>query len=295
MSDPVVLLSTGDVVGPAGGVTDNSMVLFNGTSGKLIKGNNAVVTTAGLALLDDVNAAAQRATLGLGNVDNTSDVNKPISTATQTALNLKAPLYSPAFTGIPTAPTASVGTSTTQVATTEFVNAEIANDALSIWGGVVNGRTVLQKAGQVDYRSSSIEVGATDGGQAILAFHRHGVEAGTLRLNGGFYFDNNVTSSGAVNATNLFGQSQSWQLVSRAAGVTYTNDTGRPLAISIYGPQFSNNWSVFHLYISGQRVACQRNHTNYSGRNWISGVVPIGATYQLNVEQTGIESWFEYR
>lgn len=65
MSDPVVLLSTGDVVGPAGGVTDNSMVLFSGTSGKLIKGNNAVVTAAGLALLDDVNAAAQRTTLGL--------------------------------------------------------------------------------------------------------------------------------------------------------------------------------------------------------------------------------------
>lgn len=65
MSDPVVLLSTGDVVGPAGGVTDNSMVLFSGTSGKLIKGNNAVVTSAGLALLDDVDAAAQRTTLGL--------------------------------------------------------------------------------------------------------------------------------------------------------------------------------------------------------------------------------------
>jgi len=28
--------------------------------------------------------------VGLGNVDNTSDANKPVSTATQTALNLKA-------------------------------------------------------------------------------------------------------------------------------------------------------------------------------------------------------------
>lgn len=46
-------------------------------------------TAAGLALLDDINAAAQRTTLGLGNVDNTSDANKPISTATQTALNAK--------------------------------------------------------------------------------------------------------------------------------------------------------------------------------------------------------------
>ena len=121
MSDPVVLLSTGDVVGPAGGVTDSSMVLFSGTSGKLIKGNNAVVTAAGLALLDDVDAAAQRVTLGLGNVNNTSDINKPISTATQTALNLKAAINSPPFTGAPSAPTASAGTYSQQLASTAFV------------------------------------------------------------------------------------------------------------------------------------------------------------------------------
>ncbi|MFM7982734.1 MAG: hypothetical protein ACKPKO_25765, partial [Candidatus Fonsibacter sp.] len=36
---------------------------------------------------------------GLGNVDNTADADKPISNATQTALNLKAPLASPVFTG----------------------------------------------------------------------------------------------------------------------------------------------------------------------------------------------------
>ena len=84
--------------------------------------------------------------VGLGSVDNTSDANKPVSTATQTALDLKAPLASPTFTGTvtipsgasisgfaplaspaltgtPTAPTAAPGTDTTQVATTAFVKA----------------------------------------------------------------------------------------------------------------------------------------------------------------------------
>ena len=37
--------------------------------------------------------------VGLGNVDNTSDVDKPVSSATQAALNAKAPLASPTFTG----------------------------------------------------------------------------------------------------------------------------------------------------------------------------------------------------
>jgi hypothetical protein len=91
--------------------------------------------------------------VGLGNVDNTSDVNKPVSTSQQTAIDakvantitngvttvapaqdavfdalaLKADLASPVLTGVPTAPTAAPGTDTTQLATTEFVT-----DAISV-------------------------------------------------------------------------------------------------------------------------------------------------------------------
>jgi len=62
--------------------------------------------------------------VGLGSVDNTSDASKPVSTAQQTALDLKAPLASPTLTGVPAAPTAAQGTSTTQLATTAFVQTE---------------------------------------------------------------------------------------------------------------------------------------------------------------------------
>ena len=40
-----------------------------------------------------------KAMVGLSNVDNTTDVNKPVSDATTTALNLKSNLASPTFTG----------------------------------------------------------------------------------------------------------------------------------------------------------------------------------------------------
>ena len=43
--------------------------------------------------------ALTKSSVGLANVDNTSDANKPVSTATQTALDLKAPLADPTFTG----------------------------------------------------------------------------------------------------------------------------------------------------------------------------------------------------
>lgn len=62
--------------------------------------------------------------VGLGSVDNTSDANKPVSVAQQAALDLKAPIASPALTGTPTAPTAAAATNTTQIATTAFVKAQ---------------------------------------------------------------------------------------------------------------------------------------------------------------------------
>ena len=85
----------------------------------------SAVSAYGLTLVDDADATAARTTLGLGSVDNTADSAKPISTATQSALDLKAPLASPALTGTPTAPTAAANTNTTQVATTAYVQTEL--------------------------------------------------------------------------------------------------------------------------------------------------------------------------
>ncbi len=62
-----------------------------------------------------------KANVGLGLVDNTTDASKPVSTPQQTALDLKANLASPTFTGTPAAPTAAAGTNSAQIATTGFV------------------------------------------------------------------------------------------------------------------------------------------------------------------------------
>lgn len=74
-----------------------------------------------------INAGAvTKSDVGLGNVDNTADADKPVSTPQQTALDLKANIESPSFTGTPAAPTPSSGTNTTQIATTAYVISEIA-------------------------------------------------------------------------------------------------------------------------------------------------------------------------
>lgn len=80
--------------------------------------------------VDSVNGRTGAVTLtktdvGLSAVDNTADSAKTFTEAQVTNLTTdlaaKAPLASPTLTGTPAAPTATAGTSTTQLATTAFV------------------------------------------------------------------------------------------------------------------------------------------------------------------------------
>lgn len=56
-----------------------------------------------------------------------------------TAVATRAPLASPSLTGVPTAPTATAGTNTTQIATTQFVRSEVGNLAPSLTGAGASG------------------------------------------------------------------------------------------------------------------------------------------------------------
>jgi len=60
--------------------------------------------------------------VGLANVDNTADASKPISTATQTALDLKAPIAGPTFTGTLAAADITVSGNLTVNGTTTNLN-----------------------------------------------------------------------------------------------------------------------------------------------------------------------------
>lgn len=144
--------------------------------------------------------------LQLQNVDNTRDLDKPIATLTQLALDNKvekvagkklstedfttdektklasiggtqdlsslAPLLSPNFTGIPIAPTASSGTNSTQIATTAFVNSTVASVASSTNGNFVNVTSNQTVSGNKTFNNNltinSILVGKGSGIQSTL-------------------------------------------------------------------------------------------------------------------------------
>ena len=91
--------------------------------------------------------------------------------ALQTAVNTKADLASPSFTGVPTAPTASSGTSTTQLSTTAFVTTAL--QALypigSIYSATVstNPGTLFGFGTWVAYGEGRVLIGASGAGLYI--------------------------------------------------------------------------------------------------------------------------------
>ena len=102
-----------------------------------------------------------KAQVGLGNVDNTSDTNKPISTATQNALNLKANLASPTFTGTVTAPT-FIG-----ALTGNATSATALQTARTIWGQSFNGGSDV--SGAMTGVATLAMTGALSGATTIAA------------------------------------------------------------------------------------------------------------------------------
>ena len=68
------------------GYITGDWAVWNGTSFDKVDNTDAVATVAGRT----GNVVLTKNDVGLSNVDNTSDANKPVSTAQQTALNLKA-------------------------------------------------------------------------------------------------------------------------------------------------------------------------------------------------------------
>lgn len=125
LSQANVPSGTGDVVGPAS-VTDSHFAQFDGPTGKLLKGGLSLDTDGTFAANSASRVPSQSAVKTYADGLITA-LKNGVSTAFDTLaeiateLALKATIASPTFTGTPAAPTAAEGTSTTQIATTAFV------------------------------------------------------------------------------------------------------------------------------------------------------------------------------
>jgi Protein of unknown function (DUF2793) len=96
--------------------------VIGGGGGGVTDGDKGDIIVSGTGTVWSLDAVQARTTLSINNVDNTADTNKPVSTAQLSALNLKAPLISPAFAGTPTAPTSAALSNNTNLATTAYAD-----------------------------------------------------------------------------------------------------------------------------------------------------------------------------
>lgn len=90
-----------------------------------------------------------------------------------------------------------------------------------------------------------------------------------------------------INSLPLLGVGQTWQNVSRSLGSTYTNNTGRPIQISIFASGSSG--SALALIIDGLELL----RTNQSATIHVTAVIPNGSSYTMTA--AGLGSWKELR
>jgi len=157
------------------GIVDTSILVT--TTGTQTLTNKTITSPQGLAKGD----------VGLGNVNNTSDENKPVSTATQSALDLKAPLDSPTFTGTVTVPNNSfaLGIKTTGDYVATITGGTGIASTASTYG---EGTTHTLSIGQA--------VGTTD--DVTFA----GLTAGTITVNDNLIVTGNLTVNGNTTTLN---------------------------------------------------------------------------------------------
>ena len=139
-------------------------------------------------------------------------------TAIATAIASKADTNSPTFTGTPTAPTATAGTSNTQIATTAFVTASassaIPSGVIVMWSGSIaavpsgfylcdgtNGTPNLRDRFVIG-AGSSYAVGGTGGSKdAIVVAHTHTGSTASAGTHSHSYDRNQIVGQGSFGPT----------------------------------------------------------------------------------------------
>jgi hypothetical protein len=225
--------------------------------------------------------------------------------AIQTAVNSKANTISPAFTSTPTAPTAAAGTNTTQLATTEFVTTGINAlgtmavqnaSSIAITGGTITGITDLTVA-DGGTGASSITANSVILGNGTSALSSNLVAPST---SGNILTSNGTTWTSA--APSGVGMGQTWQnlTASRAYDTTYTNSTGKPIAVSVSGQSTSNGSFVHIVSVNGNEISYQTTYAANAGYiHNIFFIVPNSATYSVTgtggTNTTSLSIWSELR
>jgi hypothetical protein len=217
------------------GIADTSLLA---TTTNVATAKSEAISAAGTAADTKVStavAALTKSSVGLANVDNTSDANKPVSTATQTELDLKAPKASPTFTGTVVLPAVTAGGSI--VPTTD--NTFDLGSPTKMWKDIyvgpgslyVNGQKVLQDESGAIVVSADINenLGLRTSGSGNIEFDPTGT--GVVNIKGPLVMEAGANISSADgNGINFSNTVQVDSIASKSANTDLSlsgNGTGK--------------------------------------------------------------------
>ena len=214
-------------------------------------------------------------------------------------------LAATSFSVSPTAPTPTTGDNSTKVATTAFVAtatgslgtmaSQNANN-VAITGGTINGVTGTNSGMTVGTATNATNatnvtgtVGTANGGTGLTSA---GASGHLLVSNGSTWTSATLASSGVKLGLGITGEVWNNVTGSRSSGTQYTNTNGYAIAVSAKGTGASS--PSIDVYVNG--VYVQGFNWQFNGAGAHSGcftIVPTGATYQLNFNSSGIDTWAE--
>ena len=217
--------------------------------------------------------------------------------AIASAITSKADKASPTFTGTPSAPTATTGSNTTQLANTAYVKNAIDDlgvgtlstqdaNAVSITGGSITGITDLAVADGGTGASTLTGVVIGNGTSAMTAV-APSTSGNVLTSNGTTW-----TSSSLPAPAQVFGSTWTNLTGTKTSFNTYTNTTGK--YIQVFCNSGCNGGGNGQIYINGNLVARWAAQFNGCGGYScnMAAIVPPGATYYITSDGA-VNSWWE--
>jgi hypothetical protein len=227
--DGTLVNVSGDGSGPVADVFPDNVTMM------------ANLNVAGTATFNNV-VGVTKSMIGLAYVDDTSDINKPISSATQNALNLKAPISNPTFSGTVSGITpamVSLG-NVNNTAASDLPISTATQNALNLKSNIVNPNFTNNVS-----VNSTLDVSGT----SVL----NGNVSCLSNLNVGLAVNTPLVTATNVNATNLAGNS----CIVSNAGIISLYDSTPSLVFSVDGS--SGNMNNKGTLSAGGNVTCAAN------------------------------------